>query len=491
MDFPGEMKHVYDDLSLYNRKFLRFVESRDGGLERKTYKDLSRINDYLFTMQPWPVFLSAGARDAIGSAAVKVFDLIKSIPLRVFGGDYQKMSAYYEIPVDMIAYFLDGFTQAHLDNLVARGDFVMSPQGLKCIEFNVNTNLGGLDSAFWLPAYLSVPLVRDFLKQEAVEIRNPGFIVSLFDFIIDDFLERYPSYPGEINIAYVIQQGSGGMDERARQAYLEAMLNKALDLKRTGLKGNLVVCDYSRLSVSGDAVSFQGRPIHVLFESYLGYVPSSFVRAFKAGNVLLYNGAASWLMSTKLNLALLSELENDGVFSPAEQETIKNHIPWTRKVTPGFTTYKREEINLPEFIVANRERLVLKPLVGSGGKDVYIGANTAPGEWEQVLEKTLRCTGTLTDIPVDRHMDYTQWQELMEKALNMERWLVQEYAPSYPFVFQHGEKGYSPHNVAWGFFVFGKRFAGGWARILPNDHKKGVVNAHQGAESILIFDVDE
>jgi hypothetical protein len=491
MEISEELKHVYDRLSVNNRKFLRFVESTYGGLERETYNDLFKVNDYLFKMQPWPMFFSAAARAEIGGAAAKVFDLIKSIPLRVFDGDYQKMSDYYEIPVDLIEYFLSGVTQEHLDGLVARGDFVMSPQGMKCIEFNVNTNLGGLGSVFWQSAYLSVPLIRRFLQQEAIELRNRGFFAHLFDHIIDDILERFPRRTGGLNVACVMLPGGGTMNEAQQQRYLESVFNGVLQTKGQGLKGSVVICDYSRLSVTGDTVFYRETPIHAMFELCMGYVPPQFTEAFKAGGTAVYNGAITWLMSTKLNFALLSEREDSDVFSSHEQETIKKHIPWTRKVTPGRTTYKGKEIDLVDFILAERERLVLKPLVGSGGKDVYIGARTAADEWEKVFEKSLQCKSTMADVVVGKDMNFEQWKALMEKALSIEQWLVQEYATSYPFVFQHGEEGYVPHDVSWGLFVFGSRYSGGWARVLPSAHEKGVVNAHQGAESILIFDVDE
>jgi hypothetical protein len=73
----------------------------------------------------------------------------------------------------------------------------------------------------------------------------------------------------------------------------------------------------------------------------------------------------------------------------------------------------------------------------------------------------------------------------------MEQWLVQECVDSHPFIFQRGEDDYEPHDGAWGFFVFGDRYAGGWTRVLPSSNKKGVVNAHQGAQMAMIFEVDE
>jgi hypothetical protein len=257
------------------------------------------------------------------------------------------------------------------------------------------------------------------------------------------------------------------------------------------MRGQLVFCGYSDLNVTGNALFYRGKRIHAVIEMSLGYVPPQITKVFKAGNVLIYNGAATWFMSTKLNFVVLSEREDSDVFTPAEQETIKKHIPWTRRIARGPTTYKGKEIDLIDFIISNREQLVLKPLVGSGGKDIYIGHKTSPEEWERLIQMTLNSTRSLKHEQVGDTLTEPEWDALMEKALNLDTWLVQECVDSYRFIFQNGQQGYSPHYAAWGFFVMGNHYAGGWTRVLPVSNEKGVVNAHQGAEMSLIYEVDE
>jgi hypothetical protein len=491
MEIPEQLKDVYNYLSIHNLPFLRFVDETPGGTEREVYKELFKVDTYLIHMQSWPIFISRRTLAEIEDTAVKVYRLLKSIPFRVFGGDYQKISDYYEIPLGLVKYFFDGVTQSDLDNLLARGDYIMSPSGLKCIEYNVNTNLGGMETAMWQAAFRSVPIIRRFLKSRNLALDNRELLVLMFRHIIENVLERFESSDNRVNVAYVMGTTGDERMDNAVKVFMESFFNKALAAVRPGLRGTFVFSDYSGFSTAPEGVYYQGTRIHAMVEIHMGYVPPEILEAFRGNKVLIYNGLTTWFMSTKLNLAVLSEHEESDIFTPEERETIKKHIPWTRKVADVRTTYRGKEIDLLDFIYTNRENLVLKPEVGSGGKDIFVGKKTDDAEWKQMVQKSLNCTNHLSNEVVGESLSKSEWDRLMDKALNMEQWLVQERVESYPFIFQSGREGYEPHDGAWGFFVFGDRYCGGWTRILPTSNKKGVVNAHQGAEMAMIIEVDE
>jgi uncharacterized circularly permuted ATP-grasp superfamily protein len=204
--------------------------------------------------------------------------------------------------------------------------------------------------------------------------------------------------------------------------------------------------------------------VHVLVEKYGGIVPPAFAKAYKAGNVIIYNGHITGLMSNKFNLAVLSENQDSHIFTREERDIIKGHIPWTRKISPGETTFGGKKINLEDFIRSNREQLVLKPSIGFGGKEVHIGQN----------------------------MNETRWKQVVKTAIREKVWLVQELVESDSYLYQVGENGCGPHHAVWGFFVFGSRYAGGWVRVIPVYGKgAGVINTARGAEESVIFEIDE
>lgn len=113
------------------------------------------------------------------------------------------------------------------------------------------------------------------------------------------------------------------------------------------------------------------------------------IDAYEAGQVCLINSFRAKLLHKKMSFALLQDAANAHLFTRQELEVIGRHIPWTRKVAEGYTTYNGEQVDLVPFIVGNRENLVLKPNDEYGGKGVAIGWVQSQQEWEAALAEAL------------------------------------------------------------------------------------------------------
>ncbi|UCH92325.1 MAG: hypothetical protein JSV88_18790, partial [Candidatus Aminicenantes bacterium] len=228
-------------------------------------------------------------------------------------------------------------------------------------------------------------------------------------------------------------------------------------------KGEVIFCDYRHLNTADECLFYKNKRIHVLMEMYHGVLPEEILKVFKSGNICLYNGPVTKLMSSKLNLALLSQHEDSDIFSLEEREVIKKYIPWTRKTMIGEVTYGTDKVKLEEFVFSNKERLVLKPCMGISGVGIHAGKNT-PGD---------------------------QWKKVVNKAFKEKNWLIQEYVQSCSYLFQRGDNGCCEHIAVWGLFVFGSRYGGAWVRVLPADNKYGIINSIQGAEESVAIEVEK
>ena len=113
------------------------------------------------------------------------------------------------------------------------------------------------------------------------------------------------------------------------------------------------------------------------------------IKAYEAGAICMINTFRAKLLHKKMSLALLHDEANHYLFGTHEIETIKRHIPWTRKVAEGKTLHEDKEVDLIPFIAENRERLVLKPNDEYGGKGVVIGWVTDDAEWQKSLAEAL------------------------------------------------------------------------------------------------------
>ncbi len=459
------MQETLQKLSKVNLDFIEFVKENPEAMKRSNFRTLDSTS-YSYKLQTWPTFINPQAKALFLDMAIKVCDLIKSLPARLFENDPQKIAAYFELPVNAVKLQLAGITPEHLAHMVGRADFTFAPTGLKCLEFNITPNSSGWQLPEWESLYLKAPLIDRFLKERQIKIHNENYLGLFLEHII-----RFATplaVPGsnaqnhELNIVLLV----GPFDENVidqnpllqdlRHIYKEKISGKALT-------GNVFMCDYSHLQYIDNIVYLKGKRIHALIDLLHGLVTPGVMRAYTAGSIRLINGPITGLLLNKLNLALLSEHEESDVFSSEEKETIKKYIPWTRKILPGENTFKGEKIIMENFLIANKDRLVIKPSIGLGGQRVYIGQDT--------FRK--------------------QWEDIVNTALRQKTFLVQELVEAPRGLYQRGEDGCAHYDTVWGVWILGSRYGASFVRALPGGNARRVVNGAQGAEISTVFEVEQ
>jgi hypothetical protein len=468
INFPPEIYERHRGLSQWNEKFLKYMLENPEGLKRSHFDKI--VNNPVFNyyrLQPWPTFISRERKRELKTVCRKVFDLLKSIPERLFNYDQQRIGQYYEIPVSRCRQLFTGVDNEYLDRLVGRGDLVVSPTGgIKCIEFNVNANLGGWEQDFLEMIYSTIPVISKFLIRNHMQVRSSYLFVNIMEHVLESAVQRFGTNPGkEINTAVVMEKFTADKPGPIN-THLKQMYKNVLAKIDNTLAGELLLCEFTGLNSANQSVYFQEKPVHIIIEWCMGKVPSRIMTAVKSGKLLLYNGPIMDIMANKLSLALLSEHENSGLFNRQEREIIKKHIPWTRKLVPGVTTHNTNgpaRGRLEDFVIKHREQLVLKAGLSYGGYDVIMGS----------------------EVQAD------QWKQQVEKALSEKNWVVQEYIKPGSYIYQAGETGCLPHQVVWGIFLFGNRSPGGFVRVLPEQSRSRVINLNQGSEQSIAMEVEE
>lgn len=139
------------------------------------------------------------------------------------------------------------------------------------------------------------------------------------------------------------------------------------------------------------------------------------VRAYRDRAVCVVNSFRAELTRKRALLALLTDEQVTGKFPAAERHAIKASVPWTRLVTQSKTYHNGALIDLPEFIVKNREQLVLRPNDGSLDAEApaYDGAATSERDWARALRTALghgyvvqqRIERETVQFPVDQYGD--------------------------------------------------------------------------------------
>jgi hypothetical protein len=112
-------------------------------------------------------------------------------------------------------------------------------------------------------------------------------------------------------------------------------------------------------------------------------------RAWSAGACVMVNSFTSQLATKKSALTLFADPRTSVMLSPQEATAAEQHLPWTRLMRPGPSTYRGQEIDLPAFARAHRERLVLKPNDAYGGHGIVCGWQTCNDDWQQALARAM------------------------------------------------------------------------------------------------------
>ncbi len=114
------------------------------------------------------------------------------------------------------------------------------------------------------------------------------------------------------------------------------------------------------------------------------------VRAYQDRAICMVNSFRSEMAQKKAIFDLLTDEAITSGFPAVERKAIRDFIPWTRLVSNRKTSHGGESVDLPEFILKNRETLVLKPNNSSGEHHSFNGWETDPGGWERAMKTALR-----------------------------------------------------------------------------------------------------
>src|SRR5947209_1987330 len=459
--FSEEAKRLHGRLGRANRAFLEYVERHPECLERSSFAVLDASPELLlFRVQSWPVFLDPEVVSDVRRIAVGINELLKSVPERFFGSDPEVLAESYGLPLKDVQLITTLLARpGHLGSLLARGDFIAGAAGFQCLEVNLSSNVGGWQTTIWDMLYRATPPIAGFLAEAGVRVSTTETMAALFEHLVEQAAAAGLGEGSELNLLFAIPAHQLG-DLRFRDL-VEQIYKRHLEELR-GWTGKVLTGAYEDLETRGDKVYCEGHRVHVVVEHYGSIVPREVLFSFLAGNLLLVNGPVSGILDDRRNLSLISQYQDSDFFTAEERALLRAHVPWTRNVSRDYVDYQGERAFLPDLLLARRERMVLKHVVSSCGEKVLFGAAMPRQDWEAAVAN----------------------------ALAEGLWIVQELVDFQPYWCQTGPSGCAPHDLVWGFFVFGGRYGGGFLRLRPSG-VLGAINSAQGAEETIFFEVEE
>ncbi|HVG44432.1 MAG TPA: hypothetical protein VM890_06855 [Longimicrobium sp.] len=475
---PGlaEAKPAHARWAEANGDFLEYAASHPECLDRASYASMYGVEWIRkLRLQPWPLFVDGTRRRELEAVARGVDRLMKDTLGRFFLNDPAEVAAFYAADepradesfgtftpdADVVAMLLE--EPDGVDAAPSRGDYLETAEGLKLVEYNAGSGLGGLQADAVGDLCLAAAPTARFLAERGLRARPPGTLRAFFRHMIDDTV-RSGAWPGgDLNLAMMVRPNTPERIALHSPALYEREYRRALE--EGGLAGRVLLCGPGDLVEEDGFLAVDGHRLHALAEFYEGAVHPTSVpfRYFKMGRLNLFSGHIGWLLSDKRNLALLSTYADTDLFTDAERELIHRHIPWTRRVQRGGAGHGGRGIRVPDDLAARREELVLKKASSIGGRHVHVGKFRTDAEWARVIAR----------------------------ALHDGDWIVQEYLEMVPYCFQQGARGAGRHDMVWGLFVFGGHFGGAFLRMQPVGDASGLVNTNHGAEVGVLLNLDE
>ena len=266
--------------------------------------------------------------------------------------------------------------------VTSRLDAYLTESDFQFLEYNAESPAGVGDQMQLEKTLFSVPLVQDFIDAHDHWLPQPHrlLLASLF--------EAYREW--------------GGVEDRPQIAIVDwDGVPTASEFEI--LKNYFESEGHATIIVDPRALAFDGRSLsagnfridivykRVVIHEFLDRSEEShpLARAYAERKVCMANSFRTKLAHKKAGFAILSDPQYAHLFTAAQLEVIRRHIPWTRRVHRGLTTFAGAERELLEVLRNEREHLVLKPNDEYGGAGVVLGWETSPEDWELAIAVAL------------------------------------------------------------------------------------------------------
>jgi hypothetical protein len=263
-----------------------------------------------------------------------------------------------------------------------RLDTFFDGDDFKFLEYNAETPSGPSDQHQIEAVLNRIPLLREFLSE------TPHWRPKPRSKLLETLIRCYREHGGKErkpNIAIVDWEGVSTEPEfYVLKDYFESMGYRTL------------VCDPSELEYEGEAlhagpfrvdILYKRVLIHELLEKYGANHP--IVEAYEDGDLCMINSFRVKIAHKKMSFGIFSDEEYAGLFTDLQLETFRRHIPWTRKVEEAKTTFKGKTIDIPEFILKEKDTLLMKPNDDYGGAGITLGWEATYSDWETALAEAL------------------------------------------------------------------------------------------------------
>ena len=266
----------------------------------------------------------------------------------------------------------------------SRLDSFLTDSSYSFVELNGESPAGIAYADAAYDIFSALPVMQRF--SERYTLRASYGRRYMLDVLLEsyqEFLRRKPDRPPNIAI----------VDLKDRPTQKEFELFKEF-FEQNGYPA--LICSPDELEFTNGRLKKGDFKVDIIYKRLLvnEYLPvmqahPALLDAYRAGAVCMVNSFRSKLIHKKALFAVLTSNRRASLFTDAQLAAIRAHVPWTRLVRAEKSDYLGTEIDLLEFVSANRHKLVLKPNDDYGGHGITIGWNTDEIRWDEALRSAV------------------------------------------------------------------------------------------------------
>ncbi|CCH35388.1 hypothetical protein ABZ816_12350 [Actinosynnema sp. NPDC047251] len=333
---------------------------------------------YGHRLVPRPFFLDRTTADTVAADIRAFYDLLTSLPDRLFDGSLARFADALGVPPEQVA-----LMSAQRPALHGRADLYRVGDEFRLLELNSGSQLGNRDFGDISRATLEVPLFQGFAREHDLSYVHPvRELLRLTGSGTVAFLEAG-------GMLRKFEKGFASLQESCARLGVDVLLG---ELENISERNGHLYLDGTRL----DAVVRFFSPRQAVGKA------DEFLKATKTE---VCTPLENYLYGNKATLALLS-LHRDR-FEPDELALVDRLLPWTRYAADVPLDHLRE----------HRETLILKASDEFAGTGVHAGWLLDDGQWRALLDDTRgapyvvqeRVRPTLDVVPGDERPWLTNW----------------------------------------------------------------------------------
>lgn len=336
-----KIAHIFDNEDLL-KAYYPHISLTPYVLEKNTYDNIARACDGIAELLEKTIYLYFNNKS-----------VEKLINIEKFNKDFIQNFDVYRGKKQLYIGRFDGFVDDH-------GKF-------KFLELNIDYP-GGFNR---------LDLINEKIKNIGYEKYSDD--LSLYKDVFDMCAGLYKQYKKEKNDVFLIVYG-----DNDRERKIKGLEKFARDLTSNGAK--TYACHIDKLEEKDGNLLYKNNSVCLVFHAPFLYElweinpkgSKKIVKALDTGNLFMFNGPGTIIGAEKSLFALWHNQEFQKYLNSEEIENIRKYVP---------KTYYLNKINI-DF--KNKDKWVLKPVVGYGGGGVMIGKNCSHEDWILNVDKILK-----------------------------------------------------------------------------------------------------